>query len=400
MALYKCTVSNERGKKTEILKEAASEEALITSFTSSKQFLVRYEKSEPKAPVTLRRRFGAKTVLLFTDVFSALLSSGLSVQDALSMVAEIGGGRGVRQLARELHTEVMHGSRLYDALSLFPSTFSPLYRGLARLGEKTGNASDVFRRISEYLHKADEIKSRSTNALVYPMFVLVFALLLCVALVTVLLPRMSDMLMQFGSKETLAVITRIHTMYRSLIFVLCAAVLVSAGICTLAFFYRRKTTCKAVLDRLLLHIPVLGSFVTSKQTLDFAFAMELLSAAGRTITDSLQDAALSVSNLCYRSAIQLVYEELEKGRLLSAAFESVPVFPPYVATWIKVGERSGDVSGVFAQIRAYFQQSHERMLAKLYAWIEPALIFVAGLLILFLVVNFVIPMFTMYGTVL
>ena len=82
------------------------------------------------------------------------------------------------------------------------------------------------------------------------------------------------------------------------------------------------------------------------------------------------------------------------------AFSSVKVFPSYITVWIKVGEKSGDVGQVFSQIRKYFQYETERVLKRISIWLEPVFIIIAGLSILFLVVNFVVPIFTMYGNVL
>jgi type IV pilus assembly protein PilC len=136
------------------------------------------------------------------------------------------------------------------------------------------------------------------------------------------------------------------------------------------------------------------------ETLNFSFAMEMLTGAGITAGNALKEGAAVVRNRAYQSAVVAVYESLLKGETLSAAFLAHAEFPPYIGTWITVGERTGDVGAVFAQIRAFFQQDAEYLAEKLVVVIEPAVTVAVGLIILALVVQFVLPVFSLYGTVL
>lgn len=400
MPLYKCIVSNSQGKKIEVLREAATEDFLIASFSNSTDFLLNYDLVNNEKKQILKKRFSNKVVIEFTDIFSSLLDSQLPVQDALLMVKEISGSKDVKILAEELYLEILHGKNLYDAMSLFPTTFSLLYRGMVRLSEKTGNPSVVFKQLAEYLHKNEEIKTKLKNVMTYPCLVLSIVFFCCIGLITFVIPKMTEILLQFDNDSSLEIINKIEKLKIVFIFLFFLVLILIILFIFLSYLKKKNEQIAFVLDKILLNIPIIGKHIVSKQTLDFTFAMELLVGAGRIISESLQESALSVSNLYFRDAIYEVYKELEKGVSLSSAFAKTEIFHSYFLTWVKVGEKTGNVESVFSQIRRYYHSATERTIKKLLTWIEPGLILFSGLVIIFVVINFILPIFTMYGDIL
>jgi type IV pilus assembly protein PilC len=150
-------------------------------------------------------------------------------------------------------------------------------------------------------------------------------------------------------------------------------------------------------DYMLLKMPLLGRFIQAIQTMDFAFAMEMLTGSGINVHNALRETAVVIRNRAYGKAIEEVHSMLLKGEQLSLAFGAFKVFPHYISTWIAVGERTGAVGSVFTQIREYFQEDVERISQRLMKLLEPCLIFVAGIIILIMIMQFVLPLFTLYG---
>ena len=399
MPIYKCTVCNSQGKKIEILRDSINEDALVASFTNSKEFLINFCLADSKKEV-IKKRFSNKIVIEFTDIFSSLLDSQLPVQDALMLVKEISVNKDVKKLSEELYSEILHGHNLYDAMSLFPTTFSPLYRGMVRLGEKTGQPAIIFSQLASYLHKNEDVKSKIKNAMTYPFLVLSLVFICCIGLIVFVIPKMMEILVQFNNAGSSEIILKIEKLRVVAIFLFCIFICISILIFILNILRKKNLSIAQMIDRTVLFIPFIGKHINSMQTLDFTFAMELLVGAGRTISESLQESALSISNLYFRNSIYKVYKELEKGIPLSAAFSKVDVFQSYLITWIKVGEKSGNVESVFSQIRKYFHVTTERTIKKVLTLIEPCLILFSGLVIIFIVINFILPIFTMYGDVL
>ncbi len=400
MAMYKCVVCDKNGKKTELLKESLTEESLIQSFTSTSYFLLNYSLVDENKNNIIKKRFSNKILIEFTDIFSSMLNSNLSIQDSLLLINEISENIKVKQLSKELHSEILHGKTLHDSLSLFPTTFSSLYRGMARLSERTGNPKEIFSHLANFLHKTDETKQRIMEALTYPILVVSFAIICCILLIIYVLPKLIQILIQFDNSSSMEIIQKIGSL-RIFIFVF-ILIFCSFFIIYIIFknLCKKNNTIAETKDKLLLNLPFIGKHILSKQTLDFSFAMELLINAGRNIPEALKDSALSISNLYYKKSIYDVYKELEKGKILSSAFESVKIFPSYVVTWIKIGEKTGNVENIFCQIHKYFQNQVERNIKKLFIYLEPILILLAGVIIILIITNFILPIFNMYGAVL
>ncbi|MDR2739844.1 MAG: type II secretion system F family protein [Treponema sp.] len=154
------------------------------------------------------------------------------------------------------------------------------------------------------------------------------------------------------------------------------------------------------IDRLLLTLPIIGGYITSWETFNLAFAMEVLTGGGIPVENAITEAANLISNNYYRQSLFRVRERILNGGSLARAFLENAAFPPSLGHWIAVGERAGKTERVFAQIRSYFQDELYRRSSKFIMLIEPAMIAVIGIVILCLVAGILLPLFSVYGTIL
>ena len=286
MSTYKCVVSDLKGRKIEILRDAPSEDLLIASFLSGDLFLIKYAEADKKEK--LKKRFSTKVLIDFTDIMASLLDAKLSVQDSLQMIMSIEDNVSVRKLASELYAGLLHGEHLYNVMALFPSTFSSLYRGMVRLSEKTGQTALIFRQLSNYLHNSRNMKNKIIESLSYPILVLIFAFLCCIGLVFFLIPKISNVLIQFNNKNTIEIINKIDTIYFFLIMCITFLFVCIIFVMIVILLYRKKTNFAEFIDRIVLKLPFIGKYLISSQIMDFSFSMELLVNAGRNISEALQ----------------------------------------------------------------------------------------------------------------
>lgn len=398
MPLYKCKICDEKGKKSILLREACDEQSLIASFIQEKRFLLAYDIHNTLKYT--KKGINLKSLLDFTDIFSSLLNSCVTVQRALELTAQITQKTQIGDLARELYSVVRQGKPLHQAMKLFPNTFSPFYVSMVRLGEKTGEPEIVFKRISSYLHKKTEIREKIKSALLYPLFVIVLVVFLVIGLLFFGFPKLTNMIMEFNSGNTNVILDKMHTLYT--VFY---TVGITFGFFVLLFlflcFMRKRNECIAFwIDNFILKIPLVGNLIILLQTIDFAFIMELLSGSVIPLQESLEEAEESVTNVCFKQELSKIKEAVEKGSSLSSAFLLTKYFPAYVHTWLEVGEQTGNMEKVFFQIRNFFQDESERKLKNIVTLLEPAFILFAGLIIILVIVNLILPIFTMYGMVL
>ena len=400
MPYYRCTIVTPTGKKTTLVKEATDEHALAASFNDTDHVLIKFTQVVDTAIVRSKKNYNRNIVLEFTEIMTPLLKSGLTVQDAITLCASIAVDHKTVWLSKSLLRAVQSGLPLHEALKMHSPSFSSLYQSLVRLGEQTGSVAAVFRRMGVYLRNEKKIRGKIGNVIWYPLLVLCAALAGSVAIIAFILPRMAEIFSAFNVGTDQDAVMELTRIYRSvwvsaIIFILIAA----AGIGSV-LIRRYSSRFAYMLDYMLLKMPLFGGYVKAIQTMDFAFAMEMLTGAGINVHTALRETAAVARNRAYGKAIADVHSMLLKGEQLSKAFGLFNEFPPYISTWIAVGERTGAVGPVFTQIREYFQEDVERMSERLMNLLEPCLILTVGIIVLIMVLQFVLPLFSLYGRLL
>jgi len=398
MPHYRCIVSDPKGKKKEILKSAASEKELILSINRDGNCLVSSAPVEESDLFKDKKHFSKNVIMEFTDIMANLLEAGLNLQDALELCKSISSNSGTSALSSNLLEGLNRGISFYEVLKVYSSSFSPLYRSLIRLGEKTGSVALVFSRMGSYLKAEKKIRGKLGNVLWYPVLILCIAVIGCFGIIFYIMPKMAGIFSAFNAGAADSSI-ELDNVYRSLW--ISSGFFVFLVIAALIIIVMRKASkpFALFLDSMLLSLPLIGKFLQSLQTMDFSFAMEMLTSSGITVSNALKESASVATNRAFRNAILVVNEKLKKGEKLSASFLEHKEFPEYIGTWIAVGEKTGEVEPVFSQIRSFFQADVEQGSERLMGMIEPALTLIIGIIVLALVVQFVLPIFSLYGRI-
>ncbi|MCL2294991.1 MAG: type II secretion system F family protein [Spirochaetes bacterium] len=400
MPLYKCIVTNGAGRKSEIIKEVSGENELISSFGKLDGFLLSFNEINKKEVYKAKKHFNHDTISAFTDIMASLLNAGLNLQNSLELCAVITDNAKVKKLCASLAEGMKRGDSFNSLLKIYSSSFSPLYQALVRLGEQTGSVGKVFERMSSYLQSSKAIRDKIINALMYPAIVLFVAIIGCFAIVLYILPKMTDIFLVFNSGANNNIGIEIERIYNSLWIFFGLFIMFLSGIAAAIILYKASERFASLFDNFILKIPLIGTFISYIQTLNFAFAMEMLTAAGINVSKALSESVIVVSNRSFKKSIIAINEDLKRGEAMSDAFLKCKEFPSYVGTWIAVGERTGKVSHIFEQIRKYFQNTINNSTQKMMNMIEPILILLIGVVVFILVIQFVLPVFALYGKVL
>jgi type IV pilus assembly protein PilC len=302
----------------------------------------------------------------------------------------------ISRLCNTLNEGIVKGEHFHECLKRCGSSFPKLYTALVRIGESTGTINEIFSHLAGYLTKSKSTWAKIHSALMYPLFVLISAIAGTAALVVFIVPRMAEIFAAFSAD---AAINLTGNMYKSvyIVFGLLCFFTVLITICAVLKKVSKKAAC--YFDALLLKIPFLGSFLTALDSLDFFFAMELCGKNGMNAAESLAESTTVVRNNAYSVALKAVYNEIIKGEKISKAFSKNNIFPEYIGTWLTVGEKTGQAGTVFGTIRGYFEQNVETTTNRLLSSLEPILILLVGILVLLLLVQFVLPIFSLYGAI-
>lgn len=395
---FRCVVCNGDGtSRSTVTVDAPDAESLFRRFEGSERLLISYDEvSGGHGSVRARSRVNAGTVIEFTENMAALMNSGLTVQEALKVGSQINGQPKNRQLCGELLSVLMKGEQLNAALSLYAPSFSPLYISLVRIGEASGSVNEVFSRLAKYLRTRKENAQKVLQAFIYPAAVLVTAVCVAACIIFFVFPKLKELFEVFteSSSEVAAGMARV---YRSMA--------VSTGIfflllsCSILVFILYRSSPKAALkiDALLLKVPFIGQYIKISCTSDFSFAMELLCSSGIPLVQALGQSGDVSRNRAYRKAVTRVMDDIAKGGRLSSSFARQGVFPEYLVTWIGIGETTGNVGGVFSQIHDYYDKQSSRIIGNMIVSAEPVCTVITGIIIFFMVGQFVLPVFSLLG---
>lgn len=406
MALYTCRVSDDRGRVETVVRSGPSEDRLIRDLSAEGLYplsVVELTASEAAGPsggqAGAGGRISSKALAEFTEVVSILLSSKLSVKDAVRVAAESLERGGAKSLALVVAAELEKGRNLSDVLSEYQPSVPVLYVGLVRIGERIGSLDRVMGHLSRYLNQKKELRDKIASALLYPLLVLVLALggMAVISIFVIPLLEESFASLTGGAAEMLSVAARRITRITSGFWI--AAALAGGVAVALVIARRASFAARVALDRAALGIPLLGTLTTRTASANFLFAMEALTASGVSVEDALTEASRSLGNKAYAEALARAQAKVESGVLLSSALRAERIVPGRIRSWVEIGEHTGDLVSVFAHMRAYYQTELEKTTTRLTGLIEPILIVAVGAGLLVVILRVIVPIFTAVRTI-
>lgn len=326
-----------------------------------------------------------------------LLGAGLSLRDALSIARTVLEKSRPSQLIAELSRRVFEGASFSQAIDAMPEFFSPVYRGMVRIGERVGSLETVFGRLVSYLKTRNSMREKLVSALLYPIIVLVVAAAALILLVVVILPTMEESFATFGGTAT-ASLEVVFLRIRVIGFAAGALLILTVVLVVVAFIARRTNGAfAATIDTTWLRIPWIGSFAVKARVLQLLFALETLVSGGVPLDSALVESGVAVGDHALRAVAARCAERIRVGMPLSRALDMEPLLPGRIARWVRIGERTGNVATVFSQLRAYYQGENERWSERFMALIEPALMILVGLGMVLIIVGVVLPLLQAFG---
>jgi general secretion pathway protein F len=341
-----------------------------------------------------RTRLPAASLALLTRQLASLVQSGMPLDQALVAVHEQADDAPARKLVDAIRSQVLAGESLPAALSRFPRTFSPLYRGLIAAGTETGRLPDVLARLADYLDARLALRQKFVVALIYPALVTVIAIGVIAVLVTYVVPQVVSVYQQ--SRQTLPLLTRAliatSDFFRATGWLWLAAVAATA----IAFIVAlRRERSRERLHSVLLRVPGVGRLAASLDTARYASTLAILVGSGTPLLRALDAATGVVRMLPLARAARTASSLVREGVSLSRALKEQRVFPPVLIHLIANGEQSGALAPMLERAAAELERDAERRLAWVAALIQPTLIVAMGAIVLVLVLAVMLPIVTM-----
>ncbi|HEY77392.1 MAG TPA: type II secretion system F family protein [Thermoflexia bacterium] len=344
--------------------------------------------------------FGVKRrdLIIFSRQLATLLTSGISILPALRLLAEQSTSKPLREILGEVAEAVERGQSFSAALAAHPYAFPPLYTRTLAIGERTGNLEEVLRRLATYLEQAQELSRKLREALAYPVFVLAVAIFVVVLMLTVALPPMVQLFENFGADlpwttRALIAFTRWTTAYG--LYVLFGALALTIGLA----WWGTRPSGRRVRDAVMLRLPLIGQVVLEGQIARFARTAATLIRAGLPLSEVMELAVSTAGNTVVAEALERVRIALLTGQGLSGPLAAEPLFPPLLAQMTRVGEESGTLEENLETVADFYEEGVDRKMRLLVSFVEPALTIFVGLIVGFIALSMVMPMYSVLSSI-
>jgi general secretion pathway protein F len=377
---------NGAGKRLRGLEDAATPGALSRAL--EERGLLVLDVSESTGADGARRgfKFGRRReVLEVTRAMAALLPVGMPLAQALNAASGVTSGE-VRDAITQVRARVERGETLSAALAAHPQLFSPLYVGLVRAGERSGDVDNAFAHLSEQLERDEQLRSRIVSAAIYPLLLACAGTVAVAVLLFFVLPRFVTLLAGSGAKLPastrimLSVSTGLHRFWPALL-------LTPLAIAALAAWARNTEDGRRALSNALLALPLVKTLRQYALAARFSRLVGVLLGGGAPLLAALDDTIVSIGDPVAHDDAERIRTRVREGVSLRAAVAESALYPALLGQLIGVGEDAGQLRTFLLKAAEIFEERTERATQRLAALAEPAMIVVFGAIVAFVALS-------------
>ncbi|MGD0596042.1 MAG: type II secretion system F family protein [Sedimentisphaerales bacterium] len=319
-------------------------------------------------------RTGKKQIIDFTKQMATLLNSGIKLTESLTVLTMQAPDTRFKNALTDIRDRVITGESLTDAMKDYDDYFDIIYISMVRVGEVTGSLGTVFGTIGNFMGKRQKVESKIITAMVYPVILMFFAVVVILILTTFVIPKIGAQLV--AAKQELPWITK-QLMNVSYIMTSWWVLLVIAAIIGMVWGLRRffKTQRGALMrDKFLLSLPMFGPLIKQRVVSRFASTLSTLLGSGLSMAESFRVVGEVTGNTLMKRAIEQARERILAGADVATPLRDSGVIDPSIAHMVTVGEKSGELENMLKNISDGLEENTDIVIERLSAAVEPVVI--------------------------
>jgi type IV pilus assembly protein PilC len=396
MATFTYTARAFNGDLRTATIDASSRDDVISQLRKQRLSVVKIDQDATKK--IGRGSIKTRDVVIFTRQFSTMINSGLPLVQALTILAEQTDNKALSEVTRKVVFDVESGNTVADALSKHPRAFTNLYVNMVAAGEAGGILDTILLRLATFLEKNDALVRKVKGAMIYPAVIMSVAAIAVVVLLIFVIPVFAGMFASAG--QALPLPTRIVIGASG--FLRAYWWVIGAIIITGAYMFKKYYATpggKLVIDRALLHFPVLGDVLRKSAVSRFTRTLGTLISSGVSILEGLEITAKTAGNRVIQDAIMQSRSSIAGGDTIAQPLQKSKVFPPMVISMIAVGEQTGGLDEMLSKIADFYDEEVDAAVSNLLSLLEPIMIVFLGVVVGGMVVAMYLPIFDMVNAV-
>ncbi len=344
------------------------------------------------------KKVSNKEVVILSRQIATLFEAQVSALRVFRLLATEVDNHSLADVLTAVADDLQGGSPISKALARHPKMFSSFYVNMVRSGEESGKLSETFGYLADYLDRTYEVASKAQNALIYPAFVISVFIIVMALMLTMVIPKVSQILLDSGQDiplYTKIVIGLSDFIVHYGIFILIAFVV--AG----AFSYRWGQTGPGRLffDDMKLEIPYVGDLYEKLYLSRIADNFATMLMSGVAVVESVDITASVVGNARYEAVLKDVAEQVKGGSSISDAMNRHEEIPGIMSAMVRVGEETGELGSILTTLAKFYRREVSNAVDTLVDLIEPLMIVLLGLGVGILLASVLIPIYNLAGSI-
>lgn len=395
MPRYKYKVKDENGKVSRGEQTVPNEVELHEKLKADGKYLIDVKLVEENKN---RKRLKSNQIAEFSRNISKLVGAGITLVKALKIVSD---DETIKPKEREIYVDVLklvrQGMPLSDALEEQGDAFPTLFVSMMRSAESSGNIDKVSEKMAEYYEKDYRMKKRVSSSMTYPKILCGLIIAVVAIIVGFVLPQFKEM---FDKIEQLPLATEIlmaisNFMKTKWYIILVVGFIVVMSLRLLLIIPK----VKYYRDKILVKLPIIGKLMKIIYTARFAQTLASMYSAGISIINCLHIAKTTIDNSYIESQFDQVIADVQSGENLSTSLDKVDGFGKKMMSALKVGEETGTMDTMLISLAEQMEFDADMALNRLVSYLEPVMIVVMAIIVGFIIIAVILPIYQSYGTI-
>lgn len=401
MAKFQYKAKNMSGKVIEGIYDAPNRQNVIDMIKDKSFYPMEINEIAESKDIKELDAFAkvkTKDLMVFCRQFSGILKAGVTLVQALKMLSEQTENPLLRNVIKEVSSDIQKGSSLSEAMSKHTKHFPPILIHMANAGEISGTLEDSLETVAIHFEKNEKIRKKVKGAMTYPIIVLIISVLVVSLLLIFVVPTFTKIFEDANTDLpgiTLALM-RISDFVRNSWFIL---ILFAVIIGSFLKMYLGSDDGKYAFDKWKIGMPILGDIQTKSIAANFARTMTTLMSSGVGITEAIRISGQVIGNTYVIDTLKNIEKQVSEGRGLYGPVNESGIFPPLLNNMIMLGEETGNLEDMLAKTANYFEEEVDEATERLTTMLEPLLIVVLAGIVAFIVIAIALPMFDLSSVI-
>ncbi|MCI8405600.1 MAG: type II secretion system F family protein [Oscillospiraceae bacterium] len=400
MPTYKYEAAYASGERVSGVVEAASEHEAVAQIRQTCEVVLSLKviPAQGANPLDRFQKIDAKSLALTCQQFAIILKAGLPLVQTVDLAAGQSSDKLLRSILRQVSEDIANGWSLSYSLEQRGSRLPVTFRETIRAGEESGDLLSAFQRMAVYYDRTAKTHAKTVSTLTYPAFVMVVAVVVVGIIMGYAVPAFTNTFDSLGLELpwiTEALIG-VSSFFNKYFLVILAAL---AGVILALWAYSRTEQGGLQMSRLRLGLPIVGEIGRMAGASQFAHTMSAMLSAGMPILQAIETSGRAVSSRCMAREVLDTVSGVESGRSLGDSMAGARELPPMLVEMTAVGESAGALESTLEVLAEYYDNEVDVRTQRALALLEPAIICVLAVVVVFILMAVYLPMFNMYSAI-